>query len=96
MFRYIDDLIVFNSKKFREYVKDIYPSQPNAEKTDQSDNSASYLHLTFTIEKDAKLSNMLHDKRDDFDVHIVNFPLLSSNIKSGPSYGVYISQLILR
>ena len=34
------------------------------------------------------------DKRDDFDFHIVNFPYLSSNIPSGPSYGVYISQLI--
>ena len=32
--------------------------------------------------------------RDDFDFHIVNFPYLSSNIPSGPSYGVYISQLI--
>ena len=28
-FRYIDDLIVFNNKKFWEYVKDIYPSQLN-------------------------------------------------------------------
>ena len=35
-----------------------------------------------------------YDKRDDFDFHIVNFPFLSSNIPSGPSYGVYISQLI--
>ena len=26
--------------------------------------------------------------------HIVNFPFFSSNILSGPSYGVYISQLI--
>ena len=68
-FRYIDDLIVFNNKKFWEYVKDIYPSQLNVEKTNQSDNLTSYLDLTFTIEKDA----------------IVNFPLLSSNIPSGPS-----------
>ena len=36
----------------------------------------------------------LYDKRDDFDFHIVNFPFLSSNITSSPSYGVYISQLI--
>ena len=41
-----------------------------------------------------KLSTRLYDKRDDFDFHIVNFPFLSSNIPSGPSYGVYISQLI--
>ena len=41
-----------------------------------------------------KLSTRPYDKRDDFDFHIVNFPYLSSNIPSGPSYGVYISQLI--
>ena len=33
-------------------------------------------------------------RRSFFDFHIVNFPFLSSNIPSGPSYGVYISQLI--
>ena len=93
-FRYIDDLIVFNNKKFWEYVKDIYPSQLNVEKTNKSYNLASYLDLTFTIEKDGKLSAKLYDKRDDFDFHIVNFPFLSSNIPSGPSYGVYVSQLI--
>ena len=27
-------------------------------------------------------------------INIVNFPFLSSNVPSGPSYGVYISQLI--
>ena len=90
-FRYIDDLIVFNNKKFWEYVKDI---ELNVEKTNQSDNLASYLDLTFTIEKDGTLSIKLYDKRDDFYFHIVNFPFLSSNIPSGPSYGVYISQLI--
>ena len=42
-FRYVNDLIVFNNKKFWEYVKDIYPSQLNVEKTNQCDNLASYL-----------------------------------------------------
>ena len=41
-----------------------------------------------------KLSTKLYDKPDDFDVHIVSFPFLSSNIPSSSSYGVYISQLI--
>ena len=41
-----------------------------------------------------KLSTRLHDKRDDFDFHIVNFPFFSSNVPSSPSYGAYISQLI--
>ena len=85
---------MFNNKIFWEYVKGIYPSNLNVEKTNQSDNLASYLDLTFTIEKDGKLSTNLYDKRDDFDFHIVNFPFLSSHIPSHPSYGVYISQLI--
>ena len=85
---------MFNNKKFWEYVKDIYHSQLNVEKTNQSDNLASYLDLTFTIEKDGKSFIKLYDKRDDFDYHIVNFPFLSSNIPYGPFYDVYISQLI--
>ena len=53
-FWYINDPIVSNNKKFWEYVKDINPSQINVEKTNQSENLASYLDLTFTIEKDEK------------------------------------------
>ena len=33
-------------------------------------------------------------KRDDFNFHITNFQILSSNIPSLPAYGVFISQLI--
>ena len=55
---------------------------------------ANYLDLTFIIESNNQLYTKLHDKCDDFDFHIVNFPLLSSHILSSPSYGVYISQLI--
>ena len=92
--RYIDDLIVFNNKKFGDYVKEIYPSQLTVEKANTSDDLANYLDLTFIIESNNRLYTKLYDKRDDFDFHIVNFPFLSSNIPSSPSYGVYISQLI--
>ena len=93
-YRYIDDLIVFNSKNFLGYLKEIYPSQLTVEKADKSDHLEDYLDLTFIIGSGAKLSTRLYDKRDDFDFHIINFPFLLSNIPSGPSYGVYISQLI--
>ena len=93
-YRYIDDLIVFNNKTFLDYLKEIYPSQLTVEKANKSDHLADYLDLTFIIDSGGKLSTRLYDKRDDFDFHIVNFPFLSSNIPSGPSYGVYISQLI--
>ena len=93
-YRYIDDLIVFNNKKFLDYLKEIYPSQLTVEKANRSDHLADYLDLTFIIDSGGKLSTRLYDKRDDFDFHVVGFPYLSSNIPSGPSYGVYISQLI--
>jgi hypothetical protein len=33
-------------------------------------------------------------KRDDFNIKIINFPNMWSNIPASPAYGVYISQLI--
>ena len=93
-YRYTDDLIAFNYKKFLDYLKEIYLSQLTVEKANKSDHLADHLDLTFIIDSGGKLSTRLYDKRDDFDFHIVNFPFRSSNIPSGPSYGVYISQLI--
>ena len=93
-YRYIDDLIVLNNKKFLDYLREIYLSQLTVEKANKSDHLADYLDLTFIIHSEGKLSTRLYDKRDDFEFHIVNFPFLFSNIPSGPSYGVYISQLI--
>ena len=93
-YRYIDDLIVFNNKKFLDYLKEIYPSQLTVEKASKSDHLADFLDLTFIIDSGGKLSTRLYDKRDEFGLHIVNFPFLSSNIPSGLFYGVYISRLI--
>ena len=39
-YRYIDDLIVFNNKKFLGYLKEIYPSQLTVEKANKSDHLA--------------------------------------------------------
>ena len=55
-YRYIDDLIVFNNKKFRDYVKEIYPSQLTAEKANTSDDLANYPDLTFIIESNNRLA----------------------------------------
>ena len=93
-YRYNDDLTVFNNKKFLDYLKEIYPSQLTVEKANKSDHLADYLDLTFVIDNGGKLSTRIYDKRDDFDFHTVNFPFLCSNISSGPSYSVYISQLV--
>ena len=40
------------------------------------------------------VSTKLYDKREDFDLGIVNFPVLDGDVPCSSSYGVYISQLI--
>ena len=76
-YRYIDDLIVLNNKKFLDYLKEIYPSLMTVVKTNKSDHLADYLDLTFIIDSGGKLLARLYDKRDEFSFHIVNFPFLS-------------------
>ena len=72
-YRYIDDLIVFNNKKFLDYLKEIYPSKLTVEKADKSDHLADYLDVTFITDGEGKLSTRLYDKRDDFDFHMSIF-----------------------
>ena len=55
-YRYIDDLIVFNNKKFLDYLKEIYPSQLTVEKANRSVHLADYLDLTFITDSGGKLS----------------------------------------
>jgi hypothetical protein len=42
---------------------------------------------------EGRLRTKPHDKRDDFNFPILNFPCMC-NIQESPAYGVYISQLI--
>ena len=60
----------------------------------ESTSVASYLDLLVTQDKSNNITTKLFDKRDAFGFHIVNFPFMSSNIPSAPTYGVYASQLI--
>ena len=52
------------------------------------------VHLDQHLEIEGWLRTKLYDTRDDFNVHVVNFPFICSNIQAAPAYGVYISQLI--
>ena len=52
-YQYIHDLIVFNNKKYGEYVKEIYPSQLTVEKANTSDDLTNYLDLTLIIESNS-------------------------------------------
>ena len=93
-YRYIDDLISFNNKRFKEFISDIYPKELTISETTESTSVASYLDLLFTRHKSNNITTKLFDKRDAFGFHIVNCPFMSSNIPSAPAYGVCASQLI--
>ena len=64
-YRCTDDMIVFNNKKFLDYLRQIYPSQLTVEQANKSDHLADYLDITLIIDSGGKLSTMLYDKRDD-------------------------------
>ena len=76
------------------YLGQMYPVELEIKDTTESNTSASYLDLLLSIGRDGQLHTSIHDKRDDFNFHITNFPFLSSNIPTSPAYGVFISQLI--
>ena len=54
-YRYTDDLIDFNDKRFLDYLSEKYPFQLTDEKTNKSDHLASYLDLRFMIDSGGKL-----------------------------------------
>ena len=93
-YRYIDDLISFNNKRFKEFISDICPKELTISETTESTSIASYLNLLFIRVKNNNIMTKLDDKGDAFGFHTVNFPFMSGNIPAAPAYGVYASQLI--
>ena len=59
----------------------------------ESSSSASVL-VCFLYVDNGKLVTRLYDKRNDFNFSIVCSPILTSNIRSAPVCGVYVSQLV--
>ena len=50
-YRYIDDLISFNNKRFKEFISHIYPKELTVSETTESTSVASYLDLLFFRDK---------------------------------------------
>ena len=72
----------------------MYPTELEIRDTTESTTCAVYLDLLMSIGRDGQLHTSIYDRRDEFDFHITNFPFLSSNISSSPTYGVFICQFI--
>ena len=87
-------VLSINNTDCEDYLGQMYPAELEIKDTTESNTSASYLDLLLSIGKDSQLSTSLHDKRDNFNFLIANFPFLCSNIPYSPVYGVFILQVI--
>ena len=75
-------------------VNQIYPPELQLNKANTSDTEAPFLDLHLSI-SNGVVSSKIYDKRDDFDFDIINSPFIDGDVPRRPSYGVYISQLIV-
>ena len=55
-YRYNDDLISFNNKRFQEFISDIYPKELTISETIESTSVASYLDLLFTRDENNNIT----------------------------------------
>ena len=91
--RYLDDIYTIDNPEFETHIPDIYPTDLQLNKANNSDKETSFLDLNIkVIGSDVHIS--VYDKRDDFRFPIINFPWLSGDVPRLPPYGVYISQLV--
>ena len=77
--RYLDDLLNIDNNFFDSMVNRIYPSELQLNKANVSDTEASFLDLHSSI-SDGLVRTKIHDKPDDFDFDIVNFPFLDGDV----------------
>ena len=74
-------------------VDQIYPSNHQFNKANSSDTETPFLDLNLSI-TNGIVSSKIYDKRDDFNLKIVNFSFIDGDVPRSPFYGVYISQFI--
>ena len=74
-------------------VNQIYLPELQLNKANISDTKAPFLDLHLSV-ANGFVSSKIYDKRDDFDLDIVNYPFLDDEVPRRASYGVYMSQLI--
>ena len=75
-----------DSSTFEKYYKDIYPTELELKKENNSNSCASFLDLYIYIEN-GEFHTRLFDKQDNLGFDIVRMPFYCSNIPSKMFYG---------
>ena len=91
-------MLIVKSSYDKGIVNQIYPPELQLNKANTTDTEVPFLDLHLSI-ANGFVSSKIYDKRDDFDLDIVNFPFLDGYVPRRASYGVYIlleSAIMLR
>ena len=87
--RYLGDLLNIDNPYFEGMVNRICPPELQLNqalnKANTSDTEAPFLDLHLSI-SNGFVSSKIHDKRDDFELDIVNFPFLDGDVPRSTSY----------
>ena len=59
---WIDDLILFDNKEFKEFMSNIYPKKLTISETSESTSVSSYLDLLCTADEKNNITTKLYDK----------------------------------
>ena len=80
---------------FANSIREIYPSELELKDTTLSSTEVCYLDTKIVHgDSSAPFHISVHDKRENFDFPIVNFPSMDGNIPATPAYVVYIPQIV--
>ena len=85
-FRFIDDLLSLNYGSTLKHYKDIYPTELELKKENNSNSCASFLDL-YIYTENGEFHTRLFGKRDNFGFDIVRMPFYCSNVPSKMFYG---------
>ena len=84
---FINDLLLLNDGgTFKKYYKDIYLTELELKKENNSDYCASFLDL-YIYTANGEFHTRLFDKRDNFSLDFVRMPFYCSNVPWKKSYG---------
>ena len=78
---------------FSDVQSNICPTEVEIESTNISARVSTYLDLYISVHN-GKYNLKLLAKREPFNLHIINYPFLLSNIPRNATYSVLISHLI--
>ena len=81
IFRFLDELCLFNNNEFQNNYNDIYPNELKLKKKNDGHCKALFLDLSIEVHN-KKFTTNLFDKIGTFFFYIDSIPYLKSNIKS--------------